>query len=407
MRASLNCFYDFLQTVTNVNDPIVVVGMARTPLGAFLGQFSKISAPNLAAHAVRAAIAQAGVGSESIDELIMGCVLPAGVGQAPARQVCRFSGLDDSVVTMTVNKVCGSGMKSVELAAQSLILGQADFVIAGGMENMSLAPHLLARARAGLRFGPTELLDHMYTDGLEDAYERVLMGEFAERTAEKYGLSRDDQDRYAAESVTRAQRAISEGNFREEICPVELPKSGAIVNDDESPMKLNIEKIKHLKPAFRENGSVTAANASSIADGAAALLLTRQSVAESQGLEILARLDGFQSAGQTPETFTTAPITAIQKLLEKTHIDVADVDLWEINEAFAVVPMAAMQVLDIEHTKLNVNGGACALGHPLGASGARILVTLIAAMRRMEKSVGVASLCIGGGEAMAAVVRCD
>lgn len=337
----------------------------------------------------------------------MGCVLPAGLGQAPARQAALKAGLANSVPCTTVNKVCGSGMKTVMMGADALAAGHADVVVAGGMESMSNAPYMLAKARAGYRLGHGELLDHMFLDGLQDAYEGGLMGNFAEHCAGKYSFTREQQDSYALESLARATRAIEEKRFTREIVPVHFAtrQGEQQVDTDEQPGNARPDKIPQLKPAFKKDGTVTAANASSISDGAAALVLMRASTAEAQGLKPLAVIRGTSQHAHEPEWFTTAPVTAMKKLLEKVSWSASDVDLWEVNEAFAVVAMAAMKELDLPHNKVNVNGGACALGHPLGASGARIIVTLLAALERQGGRKGIASLCIGGGEATAIAIE--
>lgn len=389
-------------------DPIVIVSAVRTPMGGFLGDFKDVTAAQLGAAANRAALERAGVQADVVDEVIMGCVLQAGQGQAPARQAALGAGLPQGVVCSTVNKMCGSGMKTVMLGHDLLIAGSADVVLAGGMESMSNAPYLLERARSGYRMGHGKVLDHMFLDGLEDAYDKGrLMGTFAEDCAQAYGFTREQQDAFAIASLTRAQKAMAEGRFAAEIVPVEA-KSGrelVTVASDEQPPKARLEKIPTLKPAFREGGTVTAANSSSISDGAASLLLMRLSEAEKRGLTPLARIAGHSSFAQAPNLFTTAPVGSIQRLLARTGWSLGDVDLFEINEAFAVVPMVAMRDLDISHDKLNVHGGACALGHPIGASGARVLVTLLNALTQYDLKRGVASLCIGGGEATAVAIE--
>ncbi|MDH4608760.1 acetyl-CoA C-acyltransferase [Pseudomonas sp. BN102] len=389
-------------------DPIVIVSAARTPMGGFLGDFKDVTAAQLGAAANRAALERAGVQADAVDEVIMGCVLQAGQGQAPARQAALGAGLPQGVVCSTVNKMCGSGMKTVMLAHDLLLAGSADVVLAGGMESMSNAPYLLERARSGYRMGHGKVLDHMFLDGLEDAYDKGrLMGTFAEDCAQAYGFTREQQDAFAIASLTRAQKAMAEGRFAAEIVPVEA-KSGRellTISQDEQPPKARLEKIPTLKPAFREGGTVTAANSSSISDGAASLLLMRLSEAEKRGLTPLARIAGHSSFAQAPNLFTTAPVGSIQRLLARTGWSLGDVDLFEINEAFAVVPMVAMRDLDISHDKLNVHGGACALGHPIGASGARVLVTLLNALTQYDLKRGVASLCIGGGEATAVAIE--
>ncbi|MCH7888741.1 MAG: acetyl-CoA C-acyltransferase [Proteobacteria bacterium] len=389
-------------------DPIVITGAARTPIGGFQGTLADTTAPELGAVAIRAALARAGVASDEVDEVVMGCVLAAGLGQAPARQASLGAGVPASASCTTVNKMCGSGMKATMLAHDILAAGSADVVVAGGLESMSNAPYLLDRARAGYRMGHGRLVDHMFLDGLEDAYDKGrLMGVFAENTAEAYQFTRAAQDAFAIESLARAKTAIEDGSFAGEVAPVTVKtrKGESVVERDEQPLKANPEKIPKLKPAFRDGGTVTAANASSISDGAAALVLMRRAEAERRGVEPLAEIVGHASHAQAPAWFTTAPIGAVHKLLEKVGWSAGEVDLFEINEAFAVVAMAAMRDLDIAHDKLNVHGGACALGHPIGASGARIIVTLLAAMAKYGARRGVAALCIGGGEATAVAVE--
>jgi acetyl-CoA C-acetyltransferase len=384
-------------------DPVVVVSAARTPMGAFMGDLKALSAPELGAAAIRAAVERSGVKPDAVQEVIMGNVLPAGVGQAPARQAALGAGLPPATGCMTINKVCGSGMKAAMLAHDLIALGTHSVMIAGGMESMSNAPYLLPKARGGLRLGPGEVKDHMFLDGLEDAYDPGrLMGTFAEDCADKYRFSREAQDRYAITSLTRAQQAIRDGSFAREIVTVTTGgKTGASVKTDEQPGKANPDKIPQLKPVFRKDGTVTPANASSISDGAAAMVLMRLSDAEKRGLAPLAKIVAFSAHSQEPQWFTTAPVGAIRKLFEKTGWSAKSTDLFEINEAFAVVAMAAMHDLDLPHDKVNVHGGACALGHPLGASGARIMVTLLAALEKHGLKRGIASLCIGGGEATA------
>ena len=390
------------------NDAIVIVGMARTAMGGFQGSLSGQSASELGAVAIRAAVERAGVAPDAVDEVIMGCVLPAGQGQAPARQAAIKGGLPLAAGATTINKMCGSGMKALMLANDLLKAGAANVMVAGGMESMSNAPYIIPKARGGLRLGHGELKDHMFLDGLEDAYDKgKLMGVFAEACADKYGFSRAAQDEYAIASLTRAQHAITSGAFKDEIAPVTIVgrKGEEVVAEDEQPLKANLDKIPTLKPAFRKDGTVTPANASSISDGAAALVLMRESEAAARGLVPLARIVGHSTHAHEPAWFSTAPVGAMQKLLAKTGWTVDDVDLFEINEAFAVVAMAAMHDLGLPHAKVNVNGGACALGHPIGASGARIVVTLIAALKARGLKRGVASLCIGGGEATALAVE--
>ena len=391
-----------------MNDPVVIAGMARTPQGGLQGELSTVQAPALGAIAIKAALERAKIGPADVDETIMGCVLPAGLGQAPARQASIGAGIPVSTGCTTVNKMCGSAMKAVMLGFDAIRAGSAACVVAGGMESMSNAPYLALKARSGLRLGHGELVDHMFYDGLEDAYNKgKLMGAFAEDCANKYNFSREEQDAYAIESLTRAEIAIKEGKFEEEIVPVVVKsrKGEITVDTDEQPGKADIEKIPALKPVFAKNGSVTAANSSSISDGAAAVILVRQADAQARGLNPPAVIRAHASHAQEPGWFTTAPVGAIKKVLEKTGWTVADVDLFEVNEAFAVVAMAAMKELDIPHDKLNVNGGACALGHPIGASGARIIITLIAALKDRGLKRGVASLCIGGGEATAVALE--
>ncbi len=387
---------------------IVVVGAARTAQGGMLGQFASVASPVLGSAAIRAALERGGVAADAVDETIMGCVLPAGVGQAPARQASRGAGIPDSTPCTTINKMCGSGMKAVMLGMDAIRAGSVEIVAAGGMESMSNAPYLLPKARAGMRLGHGEVLDHMFLDGLEDAYEKGrLMGTFAEQCASKYKFTREAQDAFAIESLNRAQRAIAEGKFKDEIVPVLVKtRAGDVsVDTDEQPGNANIEKIPKLKPAFAKDGTVTAANSSSISDGAAALIITSERVAEQRGFKPLARLLAHASHAQEPAWFTTAPVGAMKKVLEKVGWKASDVDLYEINEAFAVVTMAAMQDLKLPHEKVNVNGGACALGHPIGASGARIMVTLMAALKDRGLKKGIASLCIGGGEATAVALE--
>jgi acetyl-CoA C-acetyltransferase len=385
-------------------DAVVIVGAARTPMGAFQGELKDFAAPDLGAIAIRAAVERAGLKPEDVEEVIMGCVLPAGQGQAPARQAALGAGLPLSTGCTTVNKMCGSGMKAAMLANDLLLAGSNRVMVAGGMESMSNAPYLLPKARAGYRMGHQQALDHMFLDGLEDAYDKGrLMGSFAEDCASKYAFTRQAQDAFAVASLERAQQANREGWFAWETAPVALKsgKGDRFVEKDEQPFKANFEKIPQLKPAFRKDGSVTAANSSSISDGAAALALMRESEARRRGLAPLARIVAHTTHAQEPGWFTTAPVEAIRKLYDKTGWQPRDVDLYEINEAFAVVTMAAMKEHGLPHDKVNVHGGACALGHPIGASGARIVVTLLGALRKYGLKRGVASLCIGGGEATA------
>ena len=386
------------------DDPIVITGAARTPIGSFQGVLSDVSATNLGATAIAAAIERSAIAPESVEEVIMGCVLPAGLRQAPARQAALGGGLPLWTPCTTINKMCGSGMKAAMLGHDLIVSGSAEITVTGGLESMSRAPYLLQKARSGYRLGNSEILDHMFIDGLEDAYEPgKLMGHFAEDCAQRYNFSREDQDSFAIESLTRATEAIENGAFRREVTPVSVTnRNGTIsVDTDQQPLTANIEKIPSLKPAFRKDGSVTAANSSSISDGAAALVMMKLSHAERGGHVPLARVWGHSSFAQEPGLFTTAPIFAIQKLLDRLGWDTSTVDLFEINEAFAVVAMAAMHDLHIPHEKLNIHGGACALGHPVGASGARIIVTLLHALERNGLRRGIAALCIGGGEATA------
>jgi acetyl-CoA C-acetyltransferase len=389
-------------------DPIVIAGCARTPIGGFQGDLKELSAPELGAVAIRAAVERASVPGELIQEVFFGCVLPAGLGQAPARQAALGAGLPQSTGATTVNKVCGSGMKAVMLAHDLIRVGSMEIAVAGGMESMSNAPYLLDRARSGYRLGHQRVFDHMFLDGLEDAYDKgCLMGSFAEKCAQTYAFTREEQDAFALRSLSRAQKASADGSFAAEIVPVTV-KSGKTerqVEQDELPLKARAEKIPTLKPAFEENGTVTAANSSSISDGAAALVLMRRSEAERRGVEPLATIAGHATHAQTPALFTTAPVGAIRSLAERTGWALGAVDLFEINEAFAVVPMAAMRDLQLPAGIVNVHGGACALGHPIGASGARILVTLLAALKKHGLKRGIAALCIGGGEATAVAIE--
>ncbi len=386
------------------DDPIVIAGAARTPMGAFQGEFKAMAAPALGAAAIGAALERAGLPGDAVDEVFMGCVLPAGLGQAPARQASLGAGLPESAGCTTVNKVCGSGMKAAMLAHDLIAAGSARVVVAGGMESMSNAPYLLDRARGGYRMGHGRVLDHMFLDGLEDAYDRGrLMGTFAEDTAETYQFTREAQDDFALESLRRARAAVEEGRFEAEIVPVTVKerKGERTVARDEAPFKADPEKVRKLRPAFREGGTVTAANSSSISDGGAALVLMRAREAEARGAAPLAAIRGHATHAQEPRWFTTAPVGAIRKLLDRVGWKADEVDLYEINEAFAVVTMAAIRDLELDPERVNVNGGACALGHPIGASGARLIVTLLAAMAARGARRGVASLCIGGGEATA------
>ena len=392
----------------STSDPIVIVGMARTPMGGFQGVLKDVSAPELGSFAIRAALERGGVPAEDVDEVLMGCVLPAGLGQAPARQASLGAGIPVSTGCTTVNKMCGSGMKTTMLAHDLLKAETNEVMVAGGLESMSNTPYILPKARSGQRLGHGQMLDHMFLDGLEDAFDKgKLMGVFAERTAKKYGFSREAQDEFAIRSLTRAKKAIEDGSFDAEVTPVTYKnRQGEVtVEQDEQPLTANLEKIPKLRPAFDKDGTVTAANSSSISDGAAALVMMRESTAKKRGLKPIARFLGHSSFAQEPAWFTTAPVSAIRNLLETVGWNVDDVDLFEINEAFAVVTMVAMKDLDLPADKVNVHGGACALGHPVGASGTRILVTLISALQKYGKTRGVASLCIGGGEATAMAVE--
>lgn len=382
-------------------DDIVIVGMARTPMGGLLGEFANVSAPELGAVAVKAAMKEAG--AKNADTIFMGNVLSAGQGQAPARQAALKAGLDDGTQAVTLNKMCGSGLQAVAMGRQALLSGESDVVIAGGMESMTRAPFLMSKHRAGQKYGHDKLFDHMAQDGLEDAYEGLAMGVYADRSAKEYQFSREAQDAYALETLRRAQSATTEGRFKREIAGVET-KAG-VIDTDELPRKARPDKIPSLKPAFTPDGTVTAANASAISDGAAALVLMRRGDAEKQGKKVIATIVAQSSHAQAPSQFTSAPVPAIQKALTRANWKVGDVDLWEVNEAFAVVPMIAMKELGVSHDIINVNGGACALGHPIGASGARVLVTLLAAMEAQNAKRGVASLCIGGGEGIALAVE--
>ena len=387
-------------------DPIVIAGSARTALGGFLGALKAKTAPELGAAAIGAALKQAGLAAEEVSEAYMGCVLPAGLGQAPARQAALRAGLPEHVPATTISKVCGSAMKAIMVGHDAIAAGSADIVVAGGMESMSNAPYLLERARGGYRLGHGKVLDHMFLDGLEDAYDKGrLMGTFAEDCASHYQFTRDDQDGYALRSLDRAKRAIAEGRFTAEIVPVAVANDQ--VTQDEQPALAKPEKIPKLKPAFRADGTVTPANSSSISDGAAAMVLMRRSEADRRGIAAKARIVAHSAHAKAPGWFTTAPVDAIGKLLERTGWSMQDVDLWEINEAFAVVVMAAIRELGLPADRVNVNGGACALGHPIGASGARIVVTLLHALEQHGLKRGIATLCIGGGEATAIAIERD
>ena len=391
-----------------LNDPIVIVGAARTPMGGFQGDFASLAASELGAVAIRAAVDRAGIAPGDVGKVIMGCVLPAGQGQAPARQAALKAGLPQSVPCTTVNKMCGSAMEAAMLAHDMLACGSHDIIVAGGMESMSNAPYLLPRARAGYRMGHQQVLDHMFLDGLEDAYDKGrLMGTFAEECASAFSFTREEQDRFALASLSRALAANNDGTFDWEIAPVTVAgrKGDVVIAKDEQPAKAMPDKIPTLKPAFRKDGTVTAANSSSISDGAAALVLMRRSTADKRGLRPLAAIVAHAVHAQAPGEFTTAPVGAIAKVHAASGWTAKDVDLYEVNEAFAVVTMAAMREHGIAHERMNVHGGACALGHPIGASGARIVVTLLGALRKHGKRRGVASLCIGGGEATAMAIE--
>ncbi|HEV2321476.1 MAG TPA: acetyl-CoA C-acyltransferase [Gammaproteobacteria bacterium] len=391
-----------------MSDPVVIVAARRTAIGSFQGQFSNVSATQLGSAAIEAALADTGVQGPQVSEVIMGCVLPAGLGQAPARQASLGANLPKSVPCTTVNKVCGSGMKATMLAHDLIRAGTAEIVIAGGMESMTNAPYFIPGARAGLRMGHQKILDHMFFDGLQNPYDGEMMGHFGELCADKYKFSREEQDKFAIESVLRAQKAQANGLFKGETTPVTVKsrKGDYLVDNDEEPARCDIKKIPTLKPAFKkEGGTVTAATSSSISDGAAALMLMTEKLAKEHDLKPLARIVGHATFAQEPAWFTTAPVGAMAKLLKNVGWNPKDVDLFEVNEAFAVVTMAAMTELKIDHSRMNVNGGACALGHPIGASGARILVTLIHALKNRGGKRGVASLCIGGGEATAMAVE--
>ncbi len=392
---------------TPEHDPIVIAGYRRTPMGGFMGALSSISATELGSIAIKGALTSANIQATEVSEVLMGCVLPAGLGQAPARQAALGADIPQGTGCTTINKVCGSGMKTVMLAHDLLLANTAKVIIAGGMESMSNAPYLLDKARGGYRFGHGKVIDHMAYDGLEDAYEGNAMGVFAEDCASRYDFSREQQDEFAITSLKRAQEAIEDGAFQNEIIPVTLQsrKGDITVDTDEQPGKARFEKIPLLKPAFKKDGTVTAANASSISDGAAAMVLTRESEAKQRGLTCFAKIIGHSSHARKPSEFTIAPVSAIKTLMESIEWQNQDVDLFEINEAFAVVTMAAIQDLSLDHNKVNVHGGACALGHPIGCSGTRILVTLIEALKRHQHKRGIASLCIGGGEATAIAIE--
>ncbi len=390
-------------------DSIVILSARRTPVGAFQGVFKDVKATDLGAAAIAGAVADAGIDADRVDEVLMGCVLPAGLGQAPARQAAIAGGIPVGAACTTVNKMCGSGMKTIMLGYDGIRVGSATVVVAGGLESMTNAPYMLPKARAGYRMGHQEVLDHMFTDGLQDVYEGHMMGWYAEQTAEKYGFTRDEQDAFAIESVTRAQRAVADGSFANEITPVTYStrKGEVTISEDETPGTVSIEKIPELRAAFKKDGTVTAASSSSISDGASALVLTTSSYAEAGGYTPIARLLGHATFAQEPAWFTTAPVSAIKKLHDQLGWSPDDVDLYEINEAFAVVTMAAMKDVGLDHAKVNVNGGACALGHPVGATGARITTTLIHALRARGLKRGIAALCLGGGEATAIGIEID
>jgi acetyl-CoA C-acetyltransferase len=393
-----------MRCMTQASDPVVIASYARTPMGGFQGALSAVKSTDLGAAAVRAAVERAGVAPDAVEQIFMGCVLPAGLGQAPARQAALGAGLPKSVQATTLNKMCGSGMQAAIMATDALAAGTVDVVVAGGMESMSGAPYLMQKHRNGARIGHDTVYDHMMLDGLEDAYEPGrAMGTFAEDTARAYQFTRENMDEFAVSSLTRAKAAIDSGAFKKEIVPVEVVtrKGTVLVADDEQPHKADISKIPTLKPAFVKDGAVTAANSSSISDGAAALVMTRESVAKKLGMNVVARVVSHAAHAHEPALFTTAPVPAIQKALKRAGWTVDEVDLFEVNEAFAVVAMVAERDLNIPHDKLNVNGGACALGHPIGASGARLIATLLAALEARGGKKGVAALCIGGGEATA------
>jgi acetyl-CoA C-acetyltransferase len=386
---------------------VYIVAAKRTPVGRFQGVFKNVPASKLGATAIKALVEASGVSSTHIDEIIMGEVLTAGGGQAPARQAAIYAGLPDSVQALTIGKVCGSGLKSVILGAQSILVGDSHLVIAGGQESMTNAPYLIPQAREGMRMGNKEIVDSMIIDGLWDPYNNLHMGSCAEICAKEYQFSREEQDAFAVESYTRARKAIESGNFKNEICPVSVTNSKVttLIDTDEEPMASDLAKIGNLKPAFEKDGTITAANASKINDGAAALLLASEDATKKYNLKPLAKIVSWAGHAQDPKWFTTAPITAMQKALQKGNLTAQDIDLYEINEAFALVAMAAMKKLEIPHSKVNVNGGACAIGHPIGASGARILTTLVHTLCQQKKKYGLATLCIGGGEGIALIIE--
>jgi acetyl-CoA C-acetyltransferase len=389
------------------NDSVVILSARRTPIGAFQGIFAQVTAPLLGAAAIKGALEAANVSPSAVDEVVFGCVLPAGIGQAPARQAALGAGIPNGTPTTTINKMCGSGMRAVMMAADALRTGEIDIAVAGGLESMTNAPYILPKARAGYRMGHGEILDHMFCDGLQSPWDGQLMGCFAENTAAKYGFTRESMDAFATESVRRSLAAIDAGAFAEEVVPVTVKsrKGESVVTKDETPFTCDVAKIPALKPAFRKDGTVTAASSSSISDGAAAVVLARASAAAERGLTPVARLVAYASNAHEPEWFTTAPVGAMEKVLKKAGWSVDDVDLFEVNEAFAAVTMAAIHDLKLDPSKVNVNGGACALGHPVGATGARIIATLISALRARGLRRGVASLCIGGGEATAVAIE--
>jgi acetyl-CoA C-acetyltransferase len=389
------------------SDPLVILSARRTPVGAFQGVFAGVTGPQLGSVAIKAALADSGIPAGEVDEVIMGCVLSAGLGQAPARQAALGAGIPAAVPATTVNKMCGSAMRAIMLASDQILAGSARIIVAGGLESMTNAPYLLPKARAGYRMGHQEVLDHMYFDGLQSPWDGQLMGCFAEATSSRYEFTRQAQDDYARESARRAQAAVAGGYFSGEVAPVttKTRKGEAIIDKDETPGAIDVAKIPSLKPAFKKDGTVTAASSASISDGAAAVVLTRESFAAGRGLKPLARILGYTSFAREPEWFTVAPVGAIQKLLSRLEWRASDVDLYEVNEAFAVVAMVAIKELGLDHAKVNVNGGACALGHPIGATGARILTTLVHALKARGKKRGIASLCIGGGEATAIAIE--
>ena len=389
------------------SDPIVILSARRTPVGAFQGVFAGVTGPQLGSVAIKAALADSGIPAGEVDEVIMGCVLSAGLGQAPARQAALGAGIPVGVPATTVNKMCGSAMRAIMLASDQILAGSARIIVAGGLESMTNAPYLLPKARAGYRMGHQEVLDHMYFDGLQSPWDGQLMGCFAEATSSRYEFTRQAQDDYARESARRAQAAVAGGYFSDEVAPVtaKTRKGEAIIDHDETPGVIDVAKIASLKPAFKKDGTVTAASSASISDGAAAVVLTRESFAAARGSKPLARILGHTSFAREPEWFTVAPVGAIQRLLSRLEWRASDVDLYEVNEAFAVVAMVAIKELGLDHAKVNVNGGACALGHPIGATGARILTTLVHALKAREKKRGIASLCIGGGEATAIAIE--